>query len=107
VTPSGAPSVILHEVMQHVDEPLDLLVEVHDLLVRHGLAFLMFTPWGSPCGANTADLLPAQRWAISRARRRSWTAGSTTLVSVWPHQCWPVPWELGSAKLRAVLKVCL
>jgi hypothetical protein len=50
--------VILHEVMQHVDEPLELLVEVHDLLVPHGLAFVMFTAWGSPYGANTADLLP-------------------------------------------------
>ena len=53
-----ADRVFLHEVMQHVDKPLDLLVEVHDLLVPHGLAFVMFTPWGSPYGANTADLLP-------------------------------------------------
>ena len=56
-----ADRVILHEVMQHVDRPLELLREVHDLLRPGGLAFVMFTPWGSPYGAGTGDLLPV-RW---------------------------------------------
>jgi SAM-dependent methyltransferase len=54
----GADRVILHEVMQHVDKPDDLLTEVHDLLTPSGLAFVMFTPWGSPWGAHTRELLP-------------------------------------------------
>src|SRR5215207_3109983 len=53
-----ADRVILHEVMQHVDKPLDLLMEVNELLAPGGLAFVMFTPWGSPFGAYTGDLLP-------------------------------------------------
>jgi 2-polyprenyl-3-methyl-5-hydroxy-6-metoxy-1,4-benzoquinol methylase len=43
-----ADRVILHEVMQHLDKPYDLLTEVRDLLAPVGFAFVMFTPWGSP-----------------------------------------------------------
>lgn len=54
----GADRVTLHEVLPHVNKPLDLLREVHDLLRPGGLAFVMFMPWGAPYGAHTRDLLP-------------------------------------------------
>jgi SAM-dependent methyltransferase len=53
-----ADRIILHEVMQHADQPLDLLVAVRDMLSPSGLAFVMFVPWSSPYGAHTRDLLP-------------------------------------------------
>jgi len=54
----SADRVILHEVLPHVGKPLDLLMEVHDLLRPGGLAFVMFIPWGGPYGAHTRNLLP-------------------------------------------------
>jgi len=54
----AADRVLLLEVLQHVDKPLDLLIEVHNLLRPGGLAFVMFTPWGAPYGAYTRELLP-------------------------------------------------
>jgi len=138
-----ADRVILHEVMQHVDKPSDLLTEVRDLLAPGGFAFVMFTPWGSPWGAHTRALLPVP-WlhllypksvlAEMRSSESGWHSRDLSatglyklgageflalveqtglevvrlqLLPVWQQQ-WmtqlPLLWELGSARLGAVLQ---
>jgi ubiquinone/menaquinone biosynthesis C-methylase UbiE len=49
---------ILHDIIEHVYDPLAVLKEVHRILVPGGSALVAFVPWYSPYGGHTWIFLP-------------------------------------------------
>lgn len=50
--------VILHDVMEHVADPLEMLAEVRRILSPSGETLVSFVPWYSPYGGHTWSFLP-------------------------------------------------
>lgn len=85
IAPLIAHVVILGEILEHVDDPLELLVAAH----RAGTGLLLSTPLDEPAGVN-----PEHVWRWDRAgvedllHRAGWTStGYAELDLVLPH--WP------------------
>jgi SAM-dependent methyltransferase len=66
---SSADVVVLHDVMEHVSEPLALLKEARRVLRPGGSALVSFVPWASPYGGHTWAVLPVPWGHLLYSRR--------------------------------------